>query len=467
MKASGDRPAATPAVLFGTDGIRGPAGEPPLDAASLAKIGRALGRHLADQSPAPRTVLAGDTRSSTPEICSWLAWGLRDAGCDTEYGGILPTPAVARLTSSTGAALGIAVSASHNPFPDNGVKLLDANGFKWSRTREEELEGLIASEPELTGAELDGLTNLELPAPLPEFRSAYLRELVEIFPTGSLAGLSIVLDSANGAATGLSAELFEALGATVTSLGDRPDGTNINQGCGSTWPELAARETKTSGADLGFAFDGDADRAIAIDKTGAILDGDAMLYVVARWLKGSGELDPPAIVATTMSNLGLQEALDLEGIELVRCDVGDRTVVETLRGRNLVLGGEQSGHLVHMGMSSTGDGLVSAALLSSVVASTGRPLSELTAGFRRFPQILRNIEVAGKPDLASLPAVVAQVRKVEGRLGRHGRLVLRYSGTEPLARVMIEGRDQNEIEALAESLASTIASEIANLEHGG
>lgn len=250
----------------------------------------------------------------------------------------------------------------------------------------------------------------------------------------------------------------------MTTIGDRPDGTNINRNCGSTVPGVVAAETVESGADLGFAFDGDADRVIACDETGAIHDGDAMLYVLATALAARGELVPPRIAVTSMSNLGLEVALAEAGIELVRTDVGDRAVVEALRTGGLLLGGEQSGHLVHLGLASTGDGLLSAALLANCVAASGEPLSRLASGFERFPQILRNVEVPSKPEFGSLPAVVAAARRVEETLGDHGRLVLRYSGTEPLARVMIEGPSQNEIEALAESLATTIAAEIGALE---
>ncbi len=455
----------SPPRLFGTDGIRGPAGRPPLDAASLARLGRALGGYLTSAGPEPRVLLGGDTRSSTPQICFALATGLEEAGCATRYGGVLPTPAVARLTASTAAAAGIAVSASHNPFPDNGVKLLDGAGFKWPRELEVELERRFAALPRVTAAfQLEDLENLEIDPTLAE---QYLAELSSLFSPNAFQGLSVLLDTAHGAATGHAATLFEALGARVECAGNRPDGTNINRKCGSTHPQLAARETVRTAADLGFAFDGDADRVIAIDETGAPHDGDAMLFVLARWLRDRGELDPPRLVATSMSNLGLEVALRDAGIELVRCEVGDRAVVETLRRENLVLGGEQSGHIVHLGLSSTGDGLLSAALLARVVRSTGQPLSRLLDGFRRFPQILRNVPVPSKPALGSLPGVTAQARRVEARLGGQGRLVLRYSGTEPLARVMIEGRNQDEIEELAEDLATTIATEIDSLGKSG
>lgn len=451
--------------LFGTDGIRGPAGTAPLNRASLLRLGRALGKLLSEDTPSPSAIIAGDTRSSTPEICRWLSQGLEENGCHTLYGGILPTPAVSRLAKARSSTVGIAVSASHNPFPDNGVKLMDGSGFKWPRERESELERLFAVESKVSEPEGSEATRTpDRLEPVSELRQQYLAELTALLPPLALAGMSIVLDTAHGAAAGLATDFFEALGAKVVPLGDRPDGSNINQGCGSTHPESAAEETVERHANIGFAFDGDADRAIAIDETGALHDGDAMLYAIATWLLQEGELEPPRLVATSMSNLGLETALERQGIGLVRCDVGDRAVVETLRSKGLVLGGEQAGHIVHLGLSSTGDGLLSAALLAQAVNSSGNSLSNLTAGFRRFPQILRNIQVPSKPEFRSLPRVMTEAQRVEEQLGAQGRLVLRYSGTEPLARVMIEGPDQRQIEELAEQLAITIAREIEGLE---
>ena len=459
--------SSPPTRLFGTDGIRGPAGTAPLDRASLLRLGRALGKLLAEGASPPSVLLAGDTRSSTPEICRWLSQGLEQSGCQTVYGGVLPTPAISRLAKAGAFMAGIAVSASHNPFPDNGVKLLDGSGFKWSRQAELELERRFASEPEAV-QENPGETpreEIEL-EPLGELRRRYLSEITALFPRRAFAGLSIVLDTAHGAASGLATDFFTGLGAEVVTLGNRPDGSNINLACGSTHPESAIASTLDHGADLGFAFDGDADRVIAIDEVGGLHDGDAMLYVLAIDLAREGKLDPPRLVATSMSNLGLETALERQGIGLVRCDVGDRAVVETLLSEGLILGGEQAGHIVHLDLSSTGDGLLSAGLLAQAVNSSGKSLSELTADFRRFPQILRNIRVPRKPAFGSLPRVMTEVRRVERTLGATGRLVLRYSGTEPLARVMIEGPDQKKIEDLAEGLAATIAREIQPLETG-
>lgn len=448
--------------LFGTDGVRGPAGQPPLDAASVTRLGRALGRFLSKDTSSPRAILAGDTRSSTPSISAWLVSGLEETGCSVSYGGVLPTPAVARLAASTEATVGIAISASHNLVPDNGVKLLDGHGFKWPRAAEAELEAMFTAEPIPAPEEVSRLEVLEPPSVDAGLREDYIQALSSLFAGRPLEGLSVLLDTANGAASGTAPALFEELGAKVAVVGNRPDGSNINLACGSTHPDLAARRTVTERADLGFAFDGDADRVMASDETGAVHDGDAILYVLACSLLNTGQLVPPRIVATSMSNLGLEVALREAGVDLVRCDVGDRAVVETLKSEGLVLGGEQSGHIVHLGLASTGDGLLSAALLAQAAHSAGEPLSRLAAGFIRFPQVLVNVRVPSKPPFETLPRTTEETRRVTARLRDRGRLVLRYSGTEPLARVMVEGEDQSQVEELAQGLAATIESEIAS-----
>jgi len=272
--------------------------------------------------------------------------------------------------------------------------------------------------------------------------------------------MRLVLDTANGAASMLAGEIFTALGADVRVLANRPDGRNINLDCGSLHPDGLAREVVAQRAAIGFAFDGDADRAILVDERGEVRDGDAMLYLWARDLALRDLLPGRRIVATTMSNLGLERALAVDGIGVERCAVGDRAVVETLRASNLALGGEQSGHIVHLPSSTTGDGLLTASTLATLVARSGRPVSELLAGFARFPQLLRNVRVARKPPLESLPAVMAARDAVESRLGAEGRVVLRYSGTEPLARIMIEGPDSGSIETLADTIEDALVDAI-------
>jgi phosphoglucosamine mutase len=451
--------------LFGTDGMRAAYGTPPLDRATIAALGTALAATLRERTPAPRLVLGGDTRESTPEICRWLATGLAAGGVEVAYAGVLPTPGIAHLVAAHGAISGIAVSASHNPYPDNGVKLLDRQGRKWSDEEERKIEERIAAilaagaTPAVDGPDLSPLE------PDERLHEEYLDHLAASLPTGrSLQGLRVVLDAGNGAASPYAAPLFERLGATVTLLHARPDGRNVNAGCGSTAPGEMAARVLAAGADLGAAFDGDADRAILADETGTVRDGDAILYLWATHLKRRGELVPAKIVATSMSNLGLERALEREGIGMVRCDVGDRYVVEAMERFGIVLGGEQSGHIVNSRLSSTGDGLLTAlqlAGIASLAKTAGRSLGDLLAGFRRYPQILKNVRVEKKIDFAALPRVAAAARAVDERLGDDGRLVLRYSGTEPLARIMIEGPDQPSIDALAEELAAVIVAEIA------
>jgi phosphoglucosamine mutase len=446
--------------LFGTDGIRGHFGEPPLDRPTVTALAVQLaatlrGRGFAGSNGAPpKVVLGGDTRESTPVICRWLAAGLTAGGVDVRYAGVIPTPGVAYLARETGAAAGVVVSASHNPFPDNGIKLIDPQGQKWSDADELALENRLKAHP----AEMPDLPE---PAVEPGLRERYLRHLAATLPEGRpLEGLRVVLDTGNGAASTYAGELFERLGAHVTLLHAAPDGRNVNENCGSTAPAEMAARVVAEGADLGAAFDGDADRCILADERGEVRDGDAILYLWATCLHRSGRLEPPRIVATSMSNLGLERALAAEGIGIVRCNVGDRYVVEAMRKAGILLGGEQSGHIVQSHLASTGDGLLTAIQIAFVRHQDGRPLSEMLAPFRRYPQVLLNVRVKRKVDFKALPAVTTAARAVEQRLGDDGRLVLRYSGTEPLARIMIEGPEQGIIDALAEEIAVAIRGEL-------
>jgi len=439
--------------LFGTDGVRGRFGEEPLTEATVRGLGAAVGRHLAARGAAPTVLVAGDTRASSPLLARWIEEGLRASGARALDLGVLPTAAVARLVPARGAAAGIVISASHNPAEDNGVKLIAPDGFKWSDEDELGLELDLRPEPRaLPGAPLAG--------PDPGAAAEYLDALRDALGGASFAGLRIALDCAHGAACRIAPALFSDLGATVEVLFDHPDGTNINRGCGSTQPEALCAFVREGGFDLGFAYDGDADRALLVDEAGRVRDGDAMMYLWATGLAESGELEPRAIVATSMSNLGLERALAACRIQVVRCDVGDREVVRTLRATGLRLGGEQSGHLVDLERSTTGDGLLTSALLAARVAAAGAPVSELLAGFRRFPQLLVNVPVRAKPALDSLPRVADAAGEVERSLGEDGRLVLRYSGTEPLARIMLEGPDEPTLHALADRLAAAIRTEI-------
>jgi len=448
--------------LFGTDGIRGHFGEPPLDRPTVTALAVQLAATLRERGNGapPKVVLGGDTRESTPEICRWLAAGLTAGGIDVRYAGVIPTPGVAYLAWETGAAAGVVVSASHNPYPDNGIKLIDPQGTKWSDEDELALElrlqGYLAGGP----ADVPDLPE-DRPAVDPGLRELYLRHLAATLPEGRpLDGLKVVLDTGNGAASTYAGDLFERLGARVILLHAAPDGRNVNEGCGSTAPAGMAARVVAEGADLGAAFDGDADRCILADETGAVRDGDAILYLWATCLHRSGRLNPPKIVATSMSNLGLERALAAEGIGIVRCNVGDRYVVEAMRREGILLGGEQSGHIVQSHLASTGDGLLTAIQMAFVRHQDGRPLSEMLAPFRRYPQVLLNVRVKRKVDFKALPIVTTAARSVEDRLGDDGRLVLRYSGTEPLARIMIEGPEQATIDSLAEELAVAIRGEL-------
>jgi phosphoglucosamine mutase len=446
--------------LFGTDGVRGRFGEPPLDRETVTALAVHLAATLRSRGGRPQVVLGGDTRESTPEICRWLASGLLAAGVDLRYAGVIPTPGVAWLTRELECAAGVVVSASHNPWPDNGIKLIDPEGFKWSDEDEAALEDLLA-QPSERRAEIPPAT----PAVEPELRERYLCHLASTVPSHHptappLAGLRVVLDAGNGAASGYAAELFERLGAQVVLLHAEPNGRNVNERCGSTAPGEMAARVVAEGADLGAAFDGDADRCILADECGEVRDGDAMLYLWATSLQRSGRLQPPKIVATSMSNLGLERALAAAGIGLVRCNVGDRYVVEAMRREGLLLGGEQSGHLVQRELASTGDGLLTAIQIAFLRHQDGRPLSGLLAPFRRYPQVLLNVRVAKKQAFETLPAVAAAAQEVEQRLGDDGRLVLRYSGTEPLARIMIEGPEQRLIDGMAAELATAIRGEL-------
>jgi phosphoglucosamine mutase len=450
--------------LFGTDGIRGRFGQPPLDRETVARLAAELAATLREAPPAgvlreaPAVVLGGDTRESTPDLCAWLAEGLAAGGIEVRYAGVIPTPGVAYLTRALSAAAGVVVSASHNPYPDNGIKLFGADGFKWS----DEAEAALAARLEIRATPRLAAGG---PAPPPAetaLRDRYLDFLASAFVAANgagappLAGLGVVLDAGNGAASSYARPLFERLGARVTLLHAAPDGRNVNLGCGSTAPAEMAARVVAEGADLGAAFDGDADRCIVADERGEVRDGDAILFLWATALARDGALPGQRIVATSMSNLGLERALDAAGIGIVRCDVGDRWVVEALRREGLELGGEQSGHIVALSRATTGDGLLTALTVAHLRHRADRPLSAMLAPFRRYPQILVNIRVARKAAFDSLPGVVAAQREVERALGRDGRLVLRYSGTEPLARVMIEGPEQGEVERLAERLADAI-----------
>ena len=443
--------------LFGTDGVRGKAGEYPLDPLTVARLGAALVRvmrdtHGSDDTRTFRLVIGRDTRESGPWIERELARGAGSEGAKVTTAGVIPTPAIAYITAAMGFDAGIVISASHNPFEDNGIKIFSGKGEKFTEAREREVEVMLArtdwSVPESAELQLDDTNVVD----------EYIAHTRLIFQApGRLGGARIAVDTANGATTTVAPRLFRELGFEVRLIGNSPDGRNINLECGSTHPAFLSRTVVEQKCRLGIAFDGDGDRAIFADAAGNIVDGDAVLLMCARYLKSKGRLNRDAIVATVMSNIGLEIALRSSGIEMVRCPVGDKYVMEEMVRSGISLGGEQSGHIIFSEHLFTGDGLATALNVMRVIADTGRELSDLASELITYPQVLVNVRVREKIDLQSIPDIAEAIARVEGRLVGHGRLLVRYSGTEPLLRVMLEGRDQDEIQSWATEIAGKVA----------
>ncbi|HEV2386371.1 MAG TPA: phosphoglucosamine mutase [Candidatus Acidoferrales bacterium] len=436
--------------LFGTDGIRGVPGCFPLDDATVYAVGLALGELVGRRGDGaePRVLIGRDTRESGPHLALRLAAGLRAAGVVPVSAGVLPTPGVAALVRAKGFAAGAVISASHNPFTDNGIKVFSERGTKFPDETEERLEAEIARHRR---APATGAAALDTD---PALAAEYL-DLLRARAGAKLDGLSVVLDCANGAASGLAPELFVSLGARVTAINAAPDGRNINAGCGSLHPQGMSRAVVGCGAAFGAAFDGDADRAIFAAASGKLVDGDGVLYMAARALRASGKLAGNLVVGTTMTNLGLERALAGEGIGLVRVPVGDRYVLEELVRRGGNLGGEPSGHVIFLDDSPAGDGLATALKVAEWVARQG-PLENLVAGLACYPQKIVNVRVRSKPPLDSLPAVAHAAREARSALGDRGRIVLRYSGTESLARVMVEAEREEDVERWSGTIARAI-----------
>jgi phosphoglucosamine mutase len=434
---------------FGTDGVRGRVGEEPMTVEFALRLASAVARVLA---PNGGTALVGkDTRVSGYMFEAALEAGFVAAGVDVSLIGPLPTPAIAYLTQRFGCSFGVVISASHNPFEDNGIKFFDAKGSKLSDELEEQIEGFLDG-PALTRDS----TGLGKATRVDKSRVVYQEFCASTMPHGmNLAGLKIVIDCANGAAYKVAPRVLSDLGAEIIPIGCSPNGRNINLRCGSTAPELLQLTVAGVGADVGIALDGDGDRLVMVDHLGRLVDGDQLMYVVARDRKAHGELKGP-VVGTVMSNLGLEQALKAEGIAFLRAAVGDRYVLAMLRENGGVLGGETSGHLLCLDRTTTGDGLVSALQVLAAMKQTGRPLAELTAGMARFPQVMVNVRVKERIDPAKSPAIQAAVQRVEASLGDAGRVVLRASGTEPLIRVMVEGRDEPVVKRHAQELAEVV-----------
>ena len=442
--------------LFGTDGIRGTAGQPPLDPPTVRRIGAALVKVLDPSEGHPHLLIGRDTRESGEWIERELAAGARRAGADVKTVGVLPTPAVAYLTRTTDVTLGAVISASHNPYEDNGIKVFSGAGHKFNEDRERLVETIVADPSwQLDADAAPHVATVDTTA-------LYLDHLHDMLPDSEqLRGRRLVVDCANGATTPVAARLFRSLGFEVTLLGASPDGRNINLGCGSTHPESMAAMVPEVEAIAGVAFDGDGDRAIFADEWGRLVDGDAMMLMCARQLKAEGRLRGDTVVATVMSNIGLELALAESGIALRRTQVGDKYVMEELLRDGFSLGGEQSGHIIFTDYLFTGDGLATALGVLRVIAATGRTLSSLAAQLVRYPQVLVNVRVRERRDLATVPAVADAIAGVESRLAGQGRLLIRYSGTEPLLRIMLEGRDRDEITGWANEIAGIVKQELA------
>ncbi len=442
--------------LFGTDGVRGRAGDYPLDPSTVRRLGAAAVRVLDPSGAPPRLLIGRDTRESGVWIERELAHGARVAGASVVTAGVLPTPAVAYLTRTTDVTLGAVISASHNPFEDNGIKVFSGGGQKFTEDLERRVEAEIAD----TSWTLDAA-----PAPpvqASDLSAPYLSHLKDLLPDARpLRGMKLVVDCANGATYGVAPQLFADLGFDVDVIGASPDGRNINLGCGSTHPELMVQRVLASGARAGVAFDGDGDRAILACERGQIVDGDAVMLMCARQLKAEGRLRGDTVVATVMSNIGLELALRDSGIALRRTQVGDKYVMEEMLREGFSLGGEQSGHVIFSDYLFTGDGLATALNVLRVMAATERPLSALAGELVAYPQVLVNVRVRERQALAEVPAIQQVLADVEQRLEGHGRLLVRYSGTEPLLRIMLEGRDRDEIGRWAHEIGDVIKRELA------
>lgn len=450
--------------FFGTDGIRGVANEYPMTPEVSVRLGQAIAHHFKqdnrlNRAPGhrPRILIGKDTRLSGYMFESALAAGITSMGADVQLVGPLPTPAISFLTTSMRADAGIVISASHNGFRDNGIKIFGADGFKLPDAKEALLERMILSEapPRVDSGKIGKSARID------DAGGRYIVFLKNTFPRElSLEGVRVVVDCANGAAYRVAPAVLRELGAEVFTLGDKPDGTNINQECGSTFPQATVQRVRETRADLGICLDGDADRVILIDQHGEVIDGDTILAMAAMTMKDQGFLAKNTLVATIMSNIGLEIALKRRGIDVVRTTVGDRYVVEKMREGGFNLGGEQSGHLIFSDHTTTGDGMLAALQVLAILQREQRPLSDFRKLITPYPQVLLNVKVREKPDLNELEDFQVKLGNIEEKLGEEGRVIVRYSGTEPKARVMVEGPDPDIVHTYAEELAADLRREI-------
>src|SRR5579859_2325690 len=444
-----------PKELFGTDGIRGVPGTAPLDDATLFATGRSLASYLLRGHSSARALIGMDTRQSGPHIAALLAAGLQQGGASVAFAGVITTPGVACLVRRNDFQAGVVISASHNPYHDNGVKFFSHEGMKFPDAVEEELEADIFKHRSAPAPKASAIpvADESLDAQYLDFLSS------RVLPGAKLSGFRIVLDCAHGAAYRLGPALFRSLGADVVTIGAAPDGRNINDGCGSLHLEGLQERVVAERARLGVAFDGDADRALFVCESGKIVNGDGVLLAAARHLKSQGKLKGNRVVATSISNLGLERVLAREGIALGRAAVGDRYVLEEMLRSGNVLGGEQSGHIIFLDDSPAGDGLLTALKIACLVSMHGK-IEDLVGGLKDYPQVIVNVKVKSKPPLESLPEVSRALAEAQSALGENGRVVLRYSGTEPLARVMVEAEHDADVQRFSQSLATALRSSI-------
>jgi phosphoglucosamine mutase len=447
--------------LFGTDGIRGVAGEPPLDFRTAYAVGVALGDWArtakGHSGESPVVVIGMDTRESGPGLAAQVAGGLKRSGVKAHFAGVITTPGVAYLARNGDYVAGVMISASHNPYLDNGIKVIDHGGYKLADSIEEQLEQKM----------FEWLDSSEEPDAEPVVADPALDHLYGDFLASSVSGplpFRLVIDCANGSATAVAPQLFRRLGADVHAIANEPTGRNINLDCGSLHLDLLREHVVRQRAEVGVAFDGDADRALFVASDGKIIDGDAVLFLAGVALKRSGRLKGDMVVATIMSNLGLEKALEAYGIRLIRTPVGDKYVLEEMLRREAVLGGEQSGHVIFSEYATTGDGTLTALRVLEILRDSGKTISELTAEIKTFPQKLVNIRVKQKRPLSELAQVQQEIHAAEGEFAERGRVVVRFSGTEPLARVMIEADSEQQVEKWTTRIANAIRRELGAIE---
>jgi len=443
--------------LFGTDGIRGKANTYPMTVDIAMKIGKAASLVFGKKGKKSKVIIGKDTRLSCYMIESALAAGLLSAGVEVYFVGPMPTPAIAHITKSFAADAGVVISASHNPYEDNGIKFFDGDGFKLPDEIEEKMEELAFSElrtDEITG-EMVGRAHR-----IGDARGRYVEFAKSSIKNMSLKGLKIVLDCANGATYHITKHILSELGAKVVLKNVSPDGKNINKNCGALYPELLGRDVLVNEADLGIALDGDGDRLIMVDEKGEVVDGDQLMAIVALEMLKEGKLKKNILVVTHYSNIGLVKTLEEAGGKVVRVKNGDRYVVEEMRRQGYNLGGEQSGHIIFLDYTTTGDGTISALQILRIMKKSSKKLSELALVMKKFPQVILNVEVAEKRDLAELEGATDKIKEIEERLGSKGRVIVRYSGTQNLLRIMIEGKEEGVINDYAEEIAEEVKKEV-------